>query len=202
MWKYPSDDFMSFFGEFKSLQNRITSFSIRIYKIPLDFSVWIPSTNNHNPRGFPAESAWFLPAGYMYQRKFCSPITCTWHVPKYTIWWHMCLSSELQNCQSVKIHVQTSTTISRLRKTNITQQTPSHIVIVADHLEMRHINGLLSIWKFCSHSIMYAGSRWYAELWPPSISLLQWNLYNEFLIVVGLAAREGEELWSLSKHHM
>ena len=67
VWKYPSDDFMSFFGELESLQFGITSLSFHsgFKKFPristlilVSLKTQIPSTNNHNPWGFPGESAW------------------------------------------------------------------------------------------------------------------------------------------------
>ena len=49
------------------------------------------------------------------------------------------MSSELQNCQLMKI--QTSTTIRRLRKKKVTQQTPSQSVIVTEMRDTSMLSG-------------------------------------------------------------
>mgnify|MGYP001796171023 CR=1 FL=1 len=76
MWKYPSDDLLSFFGELKCLQvgETFLSFQPRFKNFPgistwilvtltTQISTWIPSTNNQKPQGFPTESARFCPLG-------------------------------------------------------------------------------------------------------------------------------------------
>mgnify|MGYP001793070419 CR=1 FL=1 len=76
MWKYPSDDLMSFFSELKCLQvwGNFPLILTPIWKLPwisarilvsltTQISTWIPSTNNQNLQGIPRRICEPLPAG-------------------------------------------------------------------------------------------------------------------------------------------